>query len=61
MASRKVDIKIDEATTINIDEKEYSGTVTVDTALGDKLIDTGKASIVIPNQEVKEDVITANA
>lgn len=58
--AKKVDIKIDEATTLIIDEKEYSGTVTVDSAIADKLIETGKASVFIPNEEVKNDAGTGN-
>ncbi|PHM18047.1 MAG: hypothetical protein CJD30_03545 [Sulfuricurvum sp. PD_MW2] len=60
MAVKKVDIEIDEATTLIIDKKEYSGTVTVDPVIADKLIETGKASVSIPNEEVKNDVGTGN-
>lgn len=60
MAAKKVDIKIDEATTLIIDKKEYSGTVSVDSVTADKLIATGRASIIIPKEEVKDDVSTGN-
>lgn len=58
--AKKSDVIIDEATTLVIDEKEYSGTVTVDGAIADKLIETGKASVSIPNEEAKNDAGTGN-
>jgi len=47
-----VDIKIDEATTIGLDGKKYSGTVQVDPITAEKLIATERASIVVQDEEV---------
>lgn len=59
-SSTQVNLTIDEGTTIVIEEVEYSGTVSVESATADKLIDTGRASIVIPKEEVKDDASTGN-
>lgn len=42
MATKKVNIIIEEGTTIIIDDKEYNGDVEVDEKIAETLISTGK-------------------
>lgn len=56
-----VNLIIDEATTLVIDGKEYSGAVTVDPDTAKQLLDTGRASVVVATTEEAIDGTTGNA
>lgn len=43
---KEINVIIDEATTLIIDKKEYSGTVTVTQEVADELLKSGRVSIV---------------